>query len=96
MAATGRTIAQRCRFNPHCGVSQVDNQHQKIKGYRDLSQEEIDLMNEAKAKAEEVGALVEKLQGTAGIDQRWVSIAKTDLQKGFMSLIRGIAQPTTF
>ena len=27
----------------------MDNQHQKIKGYRDLSQEEIDLMNEIKA-----------------------------------------------
>lgn len=24
----------------------MDNQHQKISGYRDLSQEEIDLMNE--------------------------------------------------
>ena len=30
----------------------MDNQHQKIKGYRDLSQEEIDLMNEGKALAE--------------------------------------------
>mgnify|MGYP000706306328 CR=1 FL=1 len=27
----------------------MDNQHQKIKGYRDLSQEEIDLMNAVKA-----------------------------------------------
>jgi hypothetical protein len=80
----------------------VDNQHQKIKGYRDLSVEEIALMNEAKELAEKVGELVTKL-GTSdvvsteeGIDQRWLSIAKTDLQKGFMSLIRSIAQPTTF
>lgn len=35
----------------------MDNQHQKIKGYRDLSQEEVDLMNEVK----ELGAkLIEK------------------------------------
>jgi len=27
----------------------MENQHQKIKGYRDLAQEEIDLMNEIKA-----------------------------------------------
>lgn len=74
----------------------MDNQHKHIKGYRDLSPEEIALMNEAKAKAEEVGALVEKIQATPGVDGRWVSIGKTDLQKGFMSLIRGIAQPTTF
>mgnify|MGYP000163796662 CR=1 FL=1 len=30
------------------------------------------------------------------IGQRWVSIRATDLQRGFMAVIRGIAQPTTF
>ena len=40
----------------------MDNQHQHIKGYRDLAAEEIALMNEVKAKAEEVGQLVEKLR----------------------------------
>ena len=40
----------------------MKDQHKKIKGYRDLSQEEIDLMNEIKAKAEEVGDLVIKLK----------------------------------
>lgn len=74
----------------------MENQHKKIKGYRDLSQAEIDAMNEAKALADNVGSLVEKLQGQDGLDQRWIATAKTDLQKGFMSLIRGIAQPTTF
>lgn len=74
----------------------MDNQHKQIKGYRDLSQSEIDQMNKAKALAEQVGELVEELQSTDGLDQRWVSEGKTDLQKGFMSLIRGIAQPTTF
>ncbi|KAA0576677.1 hypothetical protein [Azospirillum sp. Sh1] len=74
----------------------MDNQHKHIKGYRDLSAEEIALMNELKAKAEEVGVLVEKIQFTPGIDPRWVDTGKTDLQKGFMSLIRSIARPTTF
>lgn len=74
----------------------MDNQHRHIKGYRDLSAEEIALMNEVKAKAEEVGALVEKVAGTAGVDGRWVATGKTDLQKGFMSIVRGIAQPGTF
>lgn len=80
----------------------VDNQHKKIKGYRDLSEEEIALMNEAKELAEKVGDLVDRLgtsdvvPTTEGIDQRWLAIAKTDLQKGFMALIRSIAQPTTF
>jgi hypothetical protein len=39
----------------------MDNQHKKIKGYRDLSQAEVDLMNEIKEKAEDVGLLVERV-----------------------------------
>jgi hypothetical protein len=89
----------------------MDNQHKKITGYRDLSQEEIDLMNEGKALAEQCGAYIEKLRArdkaiaqtppTSGdaprsLDQRWISIGATDLQRGFMAVIRGIAQPTTF
>ncbi|WP_063369846.1 DUF7681 family protein [Pseudoalteromonas luteoviolacea] len=74
----------------------MKDQHTKIKGYRDLSQDEIDSMNEAKELAEQVGAFVEKLQGQEGLDPRWIAEAKTDLQKGFMCLVRGIAQPTTF
>lgn len=74
----------------------MDNQHQKIKGYRDLSQEEIDLMNEGKALAEQVREYTEKVEALDGSDRRWLAIGITDLQKGFMSVIRSIAKPTTF
>ncbi len=74
----------------------MDNQHKIIKGYRDLSQAEIDLMNEGKALAENVGAFVAKLRAMNSLDQRWVSIGATDAQTAFMALIRAIAQPTTF
>ena len=74
----------------------MDNQHKQIKVYRDLSQEEISMMNEAKELASQVGVLVSKLEDMVGVDKRWVAIGKTDLQKGFMAVIRGIAQPTTF
>lgn len=44
----------------------MDNQHRKIKGYRDLSQAEVDLMNRIKAKGAELlqlqAELVEALQ----------------------------------
>ena len=71
---------------------------------------EVALMNEGKALAEQCGAWIEKLRlhpsasapmadahkiGPA-LDQRWISIGATDLQRGFMAVIRGIAQPTTF
>ena len=83
----------------------------KITGYRQLSEAELALMNEGKALAEQCGAYIAKLRGyvptppsgiptvCAGmptLDQRWISIGATDLQTGFMAVIRGIAQPTTF
>jgi hypothetical protein len=67
-----------------------------ITGYRKLTEAEIALMNEVKAKAEEVGILVDRLAHTEGLGQRWVSIGRTDLQTGFMALVRAVAQPTTF
>ena len=96
------------------GVSDMKDQHQKIKGYRELSQAEIDLINEVKALAEQCGDYLKKLRTMNGqpnaygdarlldqtlapkLDQRWISIGATDLQRGFMAVIRGIAQPTTF
>lgn len=39
----------------------MKDQHTKIKGYRDLSQVEIDLMNEIKAKGQELAALNAKV-----------------------------------
>jgi hypothetical protein len=74
----------------------MDNQHRKIKGYRELSQAEINAMNAVKEKAAEVGELVHELEQNKDLDQRWVAIAKTDLQKGFMAATRSIAKPGFF
>lgn len=41
----------------------MDNQHRKISGYRELTQDEIDLMNEIKAKGLELEALIKKVEG---------------------------------
>lgn len=74
----------------------MENQHRQIKGYRELSQEEIDLMNEIKQKGAELGELVAKLRESKSLDQRWVSIGATDFQTGLMALTRAVAQPTFF
>ena len=85
-------------------------QQPKITGYRQLSEAEVALMNEGKALAEQCGAYIAKLRqhvpvnpgdpdkedALPALDQRWISIGATDLQRGFMAVIRGIAQPTTF
>lgn len=74
----------------------MENQHRQIKGYRELSQVEIDFMNEIKTKGAELGELVSKLRGNSTLDQRWVSIGATDFQTGLMALTRAVAQPTSF
>jgi hypothetical protein len=73
----------------------MDNQHRHIKGYRELDESEIAIMNEIKEHGVLLGALVERLRA-ADIDQRWVSIGATDLQTGLMALTRAVARPTFF
>lgn len=68
----------------------------KVTGYRQLNEAEAASMNEIKALGVELGAMVDKLRATEGLDQRWVSIGATDLQTGLMALVRAVAQPTTF
>lgn len=41
----------------------MENQHRKISGYRELTQEEIDLMNEIKAFGPELDSLCAKIEG---------------------------------
>ena len=88
--------AGRLLFNAAQQESTMENQHQQIKGYRDLSQAEIDLINRCKAMAEDVGKLAEEVKELPENDMRWASIGITQLQQGFMALIRSIAKPTTF
>lgn len=93
----------------------MDNQHKKITGYRDLSQEEIDLMNEVKEHAEATRHLVHRIEmvlikqsqertesqvepphSVVTEPLHWMKEGRTDLQKGYMSPVRSIAQPTSF
>lgn len=87
----------------------MENQHRKISGYRDLSQEEVDLMSEAKILEAQCLAYQKRVeryladQEKRGPDElkrqreafahRWAQIGKTDIETGFMALVRSIAQP---
>lgn len=74
----------------------MENQHRQITGYRELSQAEINLMNEVKQKGIELEELVDRLRALEGTDKRWVSIGATDLQTGLMALTRSVAKPEFF
>jgi hypothetical protein len=103
----------------------MENQHRKITGYRELDQEEIDLMNKVKAlgvQIEEVLLKVEEhirqqrqemldkhgdnldlareeptyLRHKNATPQRFLAMAKTELQTGLMYATRAVAQPEFF
>lgn len=87
----------------------MKDQHKKITGYLYLDQEEVDLMNEAKALEAEclkfhfkvgqrlIKKRVESTEDAIRHDlshaSRWYAIARDDIETGFMALVRPIAQP---
>lgn len=74
----------------------MENQHKKIKGYRDLSQAEIDAMNAVKSEGERLRLLISEMRENKDLDQRWISIAETNLQQGIMAAVRAVARPESF
>ena len=81
----------------------MENQHRQIKGYKELDQTQIDLMNKIKEKAAEVGDLCAELQAMCDVkepsfrpDGRWLATGRTDLQKGFMAVTRSVTKPDFF
>lgn len=74
----------------------MENQHRKIDGYAELTQADIDLMNEVKQAGVIIQALVDKLGDNPDIDKHWLAIGATHLQQGGMALTRSVAKPDFF
>ena len=86
----------------------AENQHRLIKGYRDLTQEEIDLINKIKAVGNTLEKLIEEVEQTnlligkrSDLDDiaepdMWTHQAKINLKIGLMALTRAVAKPTSF
>lgn len=72
----------------------MDNQHKLITGYRDLSREEIDLINELKAQeAAMLQAIALLEEQNPEMNKRSLALAKTKFQEGYMWFIRAVARP---
>jgi hypothetical protein len=87
----------------------MKDQHTKIKGYRDLSQAEIDLMNEIKAHGERTRELLAKVresiadagdtpEGASEGDHPlyWLRYADGSFRSATMYLVRAVARPQSF
>ena len=86
----------------------AENQHRLIKGYRDLTQEEINLINRIKGIGVEIEKIIEEVEQTnlmfgsnSELDEiaeptLWTNQAKINLKIGLMALTRAVAKPTSF
>lgn len=66
----------------------------RISGYRDLTADEVRIVNRIKQLEREVGfAWRQVLEDVTGADRRWLRVARTHLQEGFSALVRGVTRP---
>ncbi len=71
----------------------MENQHQKITGYRDLDQTEIDAMNAVKAVERDFALVWKTLGSVPGVDRRWLAVARTHIEEGCSAAVRAVARP---
>lgn len=67
-----------------------------LPGYRDLDDVEKSLIAAIKAEGDRTARMLEAASQHTGVDPRWLAIARTHFQTGYMALIRSIGKPTTF
>lgn len=69
----------------------------KVKGYKELTEEKVAIVNEFKNFEEQILRVIEQAQAEvkngADYDPRWLAIAFTKFQEAFMALNRGIFAP---
>jgi hypothetical protein len=80
-------------------VTPIENQHRHITGYRDLPEDTVGRINWIKEVEQEVTRALENVAQEAGKLYspnvlRHLAIARTELETGFMYLIKAVARPT--
>lgn len=64
-----------------------------VEGYRPQSDDKIALVNHNKQLEELVLRTLDELKLMSSVDQRWLAIGRTDIEKGFMAVNRAVFQP---
>ncbi len=71
--------------NPHFGLP--------VKGYQPQSDEAVELVNRSKDIEERALRHLDELADVPGIDRRWLAIARTFIEQGFMAANRAVFRP---
>lgn len=64
-----------------------------VRGYTAQTTDTVKLVNKIKIHEERVLRAIDALSQDPTVDQRWLAISRTELQKGYMSLVRSIFRP---
>lgn len=64
-----------------------------VAGYRPQTKEAVDIVNEHKRMEERLLRRMDAMKGDTRFDQRWLAVARTHIEEGFMALNRSVFQP---
>ena len=64
-----------------------------VHGYQEQPEGKVELVNANKVAEEKILRSIDQLTGHPAYDQRWLAIARTDIEKGFMALNRAVFRP---
>lgn len=64
-----------------------------VAGYTSQSDDKVATVNINKQIEEQILRRLDELKERPGIDQRWLAIGRTDLEKAFMAINRAVFQP---
>jgi len=64
-----------------------------VSGYRPQSDKAVAIVNENKAAEERILRKLDSLAQDPAVDRRWLAIARTNIEQGFMAMNRAVFQP---
>lgn len=65
-----------------------------VSGYTTQSPAKVALVNQNKRLEEQILRQLDLMAVDLELDQRWLAIGRTEIQKGFMSINRAVFKPT--
>lgn len=71
-----------------------DHKAPPIAGYQDISAAKLDVVNSIKWGEEAVLRGFDVLEKSPEVDKRWMALARTHIQQGYMAAVRAVMQPT--
>ena len=64
-----------------------------VSGYRSQSEANVAAVNANKATEERLLRTLDEMKNNLHVDQRWLAVARTSFEQGFMALNRSIFKP---